>query len=180
MTYPNPSDADRGAAPGMSPPPEPPPGQWAPPPGQWAPPGAPPPAPHTGYGPGDPPYPPTAAVDPPAGPAPAEPEARPQTLARPGLDAHGKVHRTRISGVWVGLVAAGVILILLIIFIAQNLNDAPIHFLGLNGQVSIGLALLLAGVCGLLIAAVPASVRIWQLRKALKKSARQQEPSPPA
>jgi len=43
-------------------------------------------------------------------------------------------------------VAAGVFLILLIIFIAQNLNDAPIHFLGLNGQVSIGLALLLAGV----------------------------------
>jgi hypothetical protein len=31
---------------------------------------------------------------------------------------------TRISGVWIGLVAAGVFLILLIIFIAQNLNDA--------------------------------------------------------
>jgi uncharacterized integral membrane protein len=67
-------------------------------------------------------------------------------------------------------VAAGVFLILRIIFIAQNLNDAPIHFLGLNGQVSIGLALLLAGVCGLIIAAVPASARIWQLRKALKKT----------
>jgi uncharacterized integral membrane protein len=73
------------------------------------------------------------------------------------LDARGKVRRTRISGVWIGLVAAGVFLILLIIFVAQNLNDAPIHFLGLNGQVSIGLALLLAGVCGLIIAAVPAS-----------------------
>ncbi len=66
--------------------------------------------------------------------------------------------------------AAGVFLILLIIFVAQNLNDAPIHFLGLNGQVSIGLALLLAGVCGLIIAAVPASARIWQLGKALKKT----------
>ena len=83
-----------------------------------------------------------------------------------------------ISGVWIGLVAAGVFLILLIIFIAQNLNDAPIHFLGLNGQVSIGLALLLAGVCGLIIAAVPASARIWQLRKALKKNARHDLPPP--
>ena len=46
--------------------------------------------------------------------------------------------------------AAGVFLILLIIFVAQNLNDAPIHFLRLNGHVSIGLALLLAGVCGLI------------------------------
>ena len=34
--------------------------------------------------------------------------------------------------------AAGVFLIPLIIFIAQNLNDAPIYFLGLNGQVSSG------------------------------------------
>ena len=78
------------------------------------------------------------------------------------------------SGWWPG----GVFLILLIIFIAQNLNDAPIHFLGLNGQVSIGLALLLAGVCGLIIAAVPASARIWQLRKALKKNARHDLPPP--
>jgi uncharacterized integral membrane protein len=40
-----------------------------------------------------------------------------------GLDARGKVRRTRISGLWIELVAAGVFLILLIIFIAQNLND---------------------------------------------------------
>jgi uncharacterized integral membrane protein len=88
------------------------------------------------------------------------------------LIARGRVHRTRVSGVWIGVVLAGIILILLIIFIAQNLNDAPIHFPGLHGQVSIGLALLLAGVCGLLIAAVPASIRIWQLRTALRKNAR--------
>jgi len=95
-----------------------------------------------------------------------------------GLDGRGRVRRTRISGVWIGLVAAGVFLILLIIFIAQNLNDAPIHFLGHSGQVSIGLALLLAGVCGLIIAAVPASARIWQLREALKKNARHDLPPP--
>ena len=70
------------------------------------------------------------------------------------------------------------LLILLIILIARNLNDAPIHFLGLNGQVSIGLALLLAGVCGLIIAAVPASARIRQLREALKKNARHDLPPP--
>ena len=92
------------------------------------------------------------------------------------MDARGKVRRTRISGVWIGLVAAGVFLILLIIFVAQNLNDAPIHFLRLNGQVSIGLALLLVGVCGQIIAAVPASARIWQLREALKKNARHDFP----
>lgn len=73
-------------------------------------------------------------------------QGRPRSAPGPGLDSRGRVGPTRISGAWIGLVAAGVFLILLIIFIAQNLNDAPIHFLGLNGKVSIGLALLLAGV----------------------------------
>jgi len=109
---------------------------------------------------------------------PIDAQGRPGPPSGQGLDGRGRVRRTRISGVWIGLVAAGVFLILLIIFIAQNLNDAPIHFLGLNGQVSIGLALLLAGVCGLIIAAVPASARIWQLRKALKKNARHDLPPP--
>jgi len=109
---------------------------------------------------------------------PTDAQGRPGPAPGSGLDGRGRVRRTRISGVWIGLVAAGVFLILLIIFIAQNLNDAPIHFLGLNGQVSIGLALLLAGVCGLIIAAVPASARIWQLRKALKKNARHDLPPP--
>jgi uncharacterized integral membrane protein len=126
--------------------------------------------PPAGYPPPENPSPPVADAG--TGAPTTEAQVRPQPAERPGLDARGKVRRTRISGVWVGLVAAGLILILLIIFIAQNLNDAPIHFLGLSGQVSIGLALLLAGVCGLLIAAVPASVRIWQLRKALKKAHR--------
>jgi hypothetical protein len=44
--------------------------------------------------------------------------------------------------------------------------------------VSIGLALLLAGVCGLTIAALPASARIWRLGKALKKNARHDLPPP--
>jgi uncharacterized integral membrane protein len=46
------------------------------------------------------------------------------------------------------------------------------------GWVCGGLTLLLAGVCGLIIAAVPASARIWQLRKALKKNGRHDLPPP--
>jgi len=41
-----------------------------------------------------------------------------------------------------------------------------------------GMGLTLHPVCGLIIAAVPASARIWQLRKALKKNARHDPPPP--
>jgi uncharacterized integral membrane protein len=89
---------------------------------------------------------------------------------RYGFDDKGRVKRTKVSGVWIGLIAAAIVLILLIIFIAQNLNRVGLHVLGFYGKVSFGLALLVAAICGVLIAAVPGTVRILQLRKALRRN----------
>jgi uncharacterized integral membrane protein len=88
----------------------------------------------------------------------------------PGFDRKGHVRRSRVSGVWVGLIAAAVFLILLVIFIAQNLTRVAIHFLGFNGHLSLGLLILIAAIAGILIAAVPGSIRILQLRAALKRT----------
>jgi uncharacterized integral membrane protein len=79
------------------------------------------------------------------------------------------VRSTRVSGVWIGLIVAAVFLLVLVIFIAQNSRTASIHFLGFNGHLSLALTILLAAVIGLLIAAVPGSIRIIQLRKALRQ-----------
>jgi uncharacterized integral membrane protein len=87
-----------------------------------------------------------------------------------GFDDRGKVRPGKVSALWVGLVAVAVILILLIIFIAQNLDRVTIHFLGFAGSLPVGLVALIAAVIGVLIAAVPGTVRILQLRKALKKN----------
>ena len=87
-----------------------------------------------------------------------------------GFDEQGRVKRTKISGVWIGLIAAAIVLILLIVFIAQNLNTVGLHFLGFYGKVSFGLALLVAAIAGVLVAAVPGTVRILQLRKALRRN----------
>jgi uncharacterized integral membrane protein len=87
-----------------------------------------------------------------------------------GFDDRGKVRQGRISALWVGLVAVAVVLILLIIFIGQNLDKATIHFLGFSGSLPVGLVALVSAVIGVLIAAVPGTVRILQLRKALKKN----------
>jgi uncharacterized integral membrane protein len=93
---------------------------------------------------------------------PAEPPA--------GMDSKGRVRRTKVGGVWVALVLAALLLILLIIFIAQNTTKVAIHFLGFNGHISLGLALLIGAVAGLLVAGAIGTVRIMQLRKALKRN----------
>ncbi|HZZ96335.1 MAG TPA: lipopolysaccharide assembly protein LapA domain-containing protein [Jatrophihabitantaceae bacterium] len=81
------------------------------------------------------------------------------------------MRRTKVGGIWVALVLAAVLLILLIIFIAQNTTNVAIHFLGFNGHISLGLALLIGAVAGLLVAGAIGTVRIMQLRKALKRNA---------
>ena len=87
-----------------------------------------------------------------------------------GFDRKGHVRRSRVSGVWVGLIVGAVFLILLVIFIAQNLTRVSIHFLGFSGHLSLGLLVLIAAIAGLLIAALPGSIRILQLRRALKRN----------
>ena len=101
--------------------------------------------------------------------------AQPAASAAPvgsvaGFDRKGHVRRSRVSGVWVGLIVGAVFLILLVIFIAQNLTRVSIHFLGFSGHLSLGLLVLIAAIAGLLIAALPGSIRILQLRRALKRN----------
>jgi len=89
----------------------------------------------------------------------------------PGMDSHGHVRRTKTSAIWVGLIAAALVLIALLIFIGQNSNRVTVHYLGASGRVPLAVALLLSAVGGLLIAAIPGTVRILQLRRAIKKGA---------
>jgi uncharacterized integral membrane protein len=86
------------------------------------------------------------------------------------MDSHGHVRRTKTSAIWVGLIAAAVVLVALLIFIGQNSTSVTVHYLGAEG-VPLAVALLLSAVAGLLIAAIPGTVRILQLRRAVKKSA---------
>jgi uncharacterized integral membrane protein len=130
-------------------------------------PGQPPPA-VRGYLPPAPPPTPGSGVPP--SPVPA---GEPAAVAPPGpgLDKHGRVRPTRSGALWFGLIAAAVILIALLIFVLQNLEDVTVHYLGFSGRVPLGVSLLLAAIAGLLLVSIPGSVRILQLRRALRKSA---------
>jgi uncharacterized integral membrane protein len=105
---------------------------------------------------------PTPAVAPPEPPA--------------GVDRKGKAQRTRVSGVWVAVIAGAVFLIVLIIFVAQNSRKTSVHFLGWSGHLSVALVILLSGVCGVLLAAVPGTIRILQLRRSVRRTAARLDP----
>jgi uncharacterized integral membrane protein len=88
----------------------------------------------------------------------------------PGVDERGRVRHGKVSAAWTAAVIAALLLIALIIFIAQNSDRVTIHFLGLDGRISLALALLIAAVGSVLLVAIPGTLRILQLRRALKKN----------
>ena len=71
---------------------------------------------------------------------------------------------TRASAAWVATGVALLLLILLIIFILQNPTKVEVHFLGLSGTISLGMALLIAAVGGGVVVAIAGVARVTQLR----------------
>ena len=102
---------------------------------------------------------PAATRDEPTAPAPA------------GKQGTDPLRGSRTSGLWIGLVLISVLLILLIIFIAQNTDAVRIQFLGWEGDAPLAVALLAATVAGLIIATIAGSLRILQLRRRVKRRA---------
>lgn len=78
--------------------------------------------------------------------------------------------RSRISGTWVGVIIATLVLALLLVFILQNTKRVKISYFTTHEAVPLGVALLLAAIGGVLFAAVVGSLRIWQLRHRLNDS----------
>jgi uncharacterized integral membrane protein len=77
---------------------------------------------------------------------------------------------TRTASVWSALIVGFLILIVLLIFITQNLADAPVTFLGWHWTLPLGVQLLLAAICGGLVTVLAGTARIFQLRRAAKKN----------
>lgn len=79
---------------------------------------------------------------------------------------------SRTSGFWAATVGLGVVLVLLVIFIAQNTRSTTVSFLAWDGQVSVAVALLMAAIAGLALAGLAGTLRILQLRRRVKRGSR--------
>ncbi len=82
------------------------------------------------------------------------------------------VQFTRAAALWAALMVGFLVLIILLIFIAQNTESAQFAFLGWQWSLPQGVAILLAAVCGGLLTVAVGTVRMMQLRRAAKRGAK--------
>ncbi|MCU1697270.1 MAG: rane protein [Mycobacterium sp.] len=109
----------------------------------------------------------------PVAPGPLDPIADEPPLDAPAPKPpppENAVKFTRAAALWSALIVGFVILIVLLIFIAQNTDSATYHFLGWNWSLPNGVAILLAAVLGGLVTTLAGAARIVQLRRAAKKN----------
>lgn len=77
---------------------------------------------------------------------------------------------TRAAALWSALIAGFLILIVLLIFVAQNTGPTSVRFLGwYSPEWPLGVLILLAAVGGGLLTVLAGTARIVQLRRATKK-----------
>ncbi|MEV7429544.1 MULTISPECIES: lipopolysaccharide assembly protein LapA domain-containing protein [unclassified Nocardioides] len=118
---------------------------------------------HTPEDPATSPATPPAASDEHAATTPA---AQP---ARPASGGGDPLRGSLTSGIWAALVAFGVVLVLLVVFIAQNTERVLVRFLGFEGETPLAVALLIAVAAGLLLTALAGTLRLWQVRRRVRR-----------
>lgn len=87
------------------------------------------------------------------------------TAVRPGHD----VTRTIAGSTWVALIIGAVVLVLLLVFILQNGDSAELNVFFWTWNFPIGVGMLIAAVGGALVAASVGTIRIFQLRRQVRK-----------
>jgi uncharacterized integral membrane protein len=79
---------------------------------------------------------------------------------------------TRTAAAWTALIVGLLILVILVIFIAQNTGATTIHFLGWQWDTPVAVAILVSAICGAGVAVLTGAARILQLRLAARKNLR--------
>jgi len=118
------------------------------------------------------------AVTPSADARPAEDNSgsSPAVATLPAATQRPRVHRTRTSATYAGVATGLVVLVVVIVFIAQNLDDATVHFVTANFRMPVGLLILAAAVAGGLVILLVSLARVAQLRLMARRHRRAHQP----
>ena len=87
----------------------------------------------------------------------------------PVKEALRDVRHTRTKSAWVGIIVGAIVLILLLVFIVQNLDKQEIQLFFWQVNLPQGVSLLIAAIAGALITAVVGGARMFQVRRAVRK-----------
>ena len=110
----------------------------------------------------------------PTDPAPPErsadtPEAPPAATTSKAARPKDPLRGSRTSGAWIGVVAAAVMLVLLVVFILHNTQSERGSYLGWDGTAPLAASLLIAAAAGMISAILAASLRILQVRRRVRR-----------
>src|SRR5579859_4188486 len=81
--------------------------------------------------------------------------------------------QTRLSGAWTALVIGIAALVVILVFILQNLQSAEVYFLFFHWHLPLAVALLFAMLLGAVVVIAFGAVRILQLRLVARRARRQ-------
>lgn len=84
-----------------------------------------------------------------------------------------KVKGSFAANTWVALIVGFLLLIVLIVFILQNQQKVPMNFLNWSGEFPAGIAYLIFAIAGALIMALVGMWRMFELRRQVRKQAKQ-------
>jgi uncharacterized integral membrane protein len=76
---------------------------------------------------------------------------------------------SRTSRVWVSVTALAVIVVLLVVFVAQNTDRVSVRFFGWTWHAPLAVEILVGAVAGMLLAVVAGTLRIWQLHRRVRR-----------
>lgn len=113
----------------------------------------------------------TAPIETAAGEATHTPAHAPAPVERTAPEPK-KVKGSLAGGAWVALIFGALLLILLLIFIMQNQQAVDLHLFTWSFSFPAGVGLLLAAIAGALIMAIVGGVRMFELRRQIRKANR--------
>ena len=97
---------------------------------------------------------------------------RPSAPSPPPANTRAPRSFTRLAAAWWALVVGLLILIVLLVFIAQNTDSVTAHFLVFHWNLPVGVGYLLSAVAGAATTVLVGAARMLELRRAARKGKR--------